>query len=371
MTISFSCSKCGKTYTAGTEISGKGMKCAQCGHVQRIPVAKQEIAWARPVETSPVDDSLYEPEPEAPVRSSVRGSLKSSKVKINSKVIWAVCGVGLVGCLLIIALIVGPQVYRGLSLDARGFVERQPSWSAPGSRSEGASSSGSHPSRSAGLPAVGVFVVRPEFLVQGQPLAAGTAFAAKWEGEARPILLTALHLFGPAGGLNFALAGEQLPGAVASVTLRDLATDAEIGRGGSAILLRGCYPLGRDAAGDVAAFWLTPDVRLSPVPLARELPNSGHRVWLAGQTIDAPNAPQQLFAATVSEANQTRLVYVFDRRIELQATSGAPVVNAAGELVGIHLGGGEQLGKSMGIANPVTSIREKLGSALRAEARAR
>jgi hypothetical protein len=59
--------------------------------------------------------------------------------------------------------------------------------------------------------------------------------------------------------------------------------------------------------------------------------------------------------ATVVAADSDAVGYKFDKPIELQATSGAAVVDAQGHVVAINLGGlTDESGAVIGIGNPVT-----------------
>ena len=60
--------------------------------------------------------------------------------------------------------------------------------------------------------------------------------------------------------------------------------------------------------------------------------------------------------ATVRGIDQGWLLYGFDERIELRATSGAAVVNAQGQVVAVHAGGGEENGQVVGVGTPVTKF---------------
>src|SRR5690242_16938525 len=76
---------------------------------------------------------------------------------------------------------------------------------------------GPRPDRSIPPPTIPAnFAVRPLFqLRDGRQIQAGTAFAATMDGGS-PVLLSAMHLFGEAGGLDHDLPGTTLPEAIAS-----------------------------------------------------------------------------------------------------------------------------------------------------------
>src|SRR5262245_8024614 len=73
---------------------------------------------------------------------------------------------------------------------------------------------------------VGGAVCHPVFQAGNTPLNAGTAFVLE-DGSQR-LLVTAIHLFGPSGGLEHSITWDRMPAEVGSVTCEPL-------RGGTAI----------------------------------------------------------------------------------------------------------------------------------------
>lgn len=61
------------------------------------------------------------------------------------------------------------------------------------------------------------------------------------------------------------------------------------------------------------------------------------------------------------------LDYIYDvPGVNFAGTSGAPVFNAAGEVVGINLGGGNHNGKTFDFANPAVAFSPLVAAALAA-----
>lgn len=215
-------------------------------------------------------------------------------------------------------------------------------------------------------------VLRPSFtLADGTRFEAGTAFPVSFGGET--LVLTAHHLFGPNGGLPAQLGPEEVAVKVTGVTLRDAWSKEPIGGAGPAVLVPGAHPMEKDAAGDLALFPVSSGLdRISagthppfhPLSLAAANPKVGDPVWLAAELVGGPGVETRAHVGKVVEVNASWLFYEFTAaQVELRATSGAPILNALGEVVGINLGGGAKDGVSFGAAGPVSAIRANLEAA--------
>ncbi len=204
-------------------------------------------------------------------------------------------------------------------------------------------------------------ICKPLFRIDGRPLAAGTAFLLQPEAPGQPpVLVTALHLFGPDGGLPRAVPPEALPRRVALDRCQTLSRPGMWG-GGRALSIPGAAPGGTGLPlRDIAAFAV--DIvsvqRIQPLRLASSPPAVGEPVWLVASVIRGAPTRQLLHRAHVVHSSDDQLQYSYDNpALELRATSGAPVVNARGEVVGVNLGGGVRQGETFGIADSLTTIR--------------
>ncbi|MBX2796595.1 MAG: serine protease [Myxococcales bacterium] len=217
-------------------------------------------------------------------------------------------------------------------------------------------------------------VLRPSFTVGEKAYPAGTMFAAK-AGE-HTVLLTAHHLFGPAGGLPSLLTGPQVGEQVSRVSLTDAFSGGPCGTSETVRTVTDAAPMGsKGTATDLAVF--TPKEatgldrlqstrarpELAPLPLAAADPKKGDSVWVAARV---QQSTTRMWPAEVVEVSGTGLYYRFaDSSLDLGATSGAPVLNAEGAVVGLHLGGGAMAdGALVGAANPVSSVRSRVQAAL-------
>ena len=204
---------------------------------------------------------------------------------------------------------------------------------------------------------------RPEFRTTMGPVNAGTAFAARLPGSERPIIVSALHLFGPSGGMDQDVPANRLPAVWTGLSLLDCVTQRNLGqRPGRALLMAGAKPYPEQSAvGDVVAY--LPDMidGLKTFKLSEQTPREGERVWLVSEIISGPGL---VHAATVEGTDQGYLVYRFDDpSLEIVATSGAPVVNAKHEVIAVNAAGGQINGSNYGIGTPTYKFFEPLAQA--------
>jgi hypothetical protein len=212
------------------------------------------------------------------------------------------------------------------------------------------------------------FVLRPTFETTLGSIQAGTAFPVTVAGYDRPIILTAMHLLGPGGGLPSDVPATDVGRVVKAISLREAFDPTiEIAKPGSPITIADAAPLGTpSAAGDIFAFWGPEGTTLPTARLATEAPEPGERVWLAASVLGGAPPNQRLHAATVVGIHDGLLIYRHDNSaLELRATSGAPVLNAAGEVVAINLGSGMHKGSLVASGNVVSRFAPRLEAALK------
>jgi hypothetical protein len=208
---------------------------------------------------------------------------------------------------------------------------------------------------------------RPTFNTFDGPVAAGTAFAARLPGSSTPIILSALHLLGPAGGLPNDIPASELTHAWRSLEVDDCVTSQTVGLiAGRPLPLLSTAPFPQQSQqGDVVAYLPNERGTFQTLPLASSPPAPNDVVWLVSQVIGS-NAI--VHKAKVLGEEDGWLVYQFESNsLELRATSGAPVVNSAHQVVAVNAGGGTDGGVVMGLGTPVTKFLAPLTAALGAQ----
>jgi hypothetical protein len=214
------------------------------------------------------------------------------------------------------------------------------------------------------------FVVRPTFVTtDGHRYDAGSAFVVDAGGT--QLLVSALHLLGPSGGMPAQLTADQVPAALQEIDLHDAWTGGELAPTGPALLVAGAHPMEKEGAGDLLlarlpiGFMSGRQIARHALPLASANPKVGDAVWGAVPVVDGPEKGARLHAATVVQADAHWLIFAYaEPGLKLTATSGAPVLDAAGNVVGVNLGGGSDKGQLYGSANPVDSVRQMVTAAL-------
>lgn len=201
--------------------------------------------------------------------------------------------------------------------------------------------------------------LRPYFVVQGgKPYAAGTAVAVRLKAGGSPMLLTALHLVGPAGGYKEDVAPAKLDSVVRQILLIPFGSRQPAGAARGALRKTGEALKEEDTGvgGDIAAFKLDPRSKVNVMALAAGNPSAGEWVWLIGDTFDHEPETQRLFPGRVLVVDDNSTVVKLEQSLSLTGFSGAPVVNVKREVVGLMLRGGE----GMGIMIPAGKIRKRL-----------
>ncbi len=165
--------------------------------------------------------------------------------------------------------------------------------------------------------------------------AAATAFVLQPSGLP-PVVLTVMSLLTPANGLSKEVESGQQSRAVTGVTL-----GSAFGEMDSVITAAGVLDTHVSQTGDLLAIILPANAqeRVGKLIPAQEQPAVGTRVFLSAALFAGAPPSQRQHSAIITDIDALgRLVYKFDNpEISMEGTSGAPLLNATGEVVAIHI----------------------------------
>jgi len=225
------------------------------------------------------------------------------------------------------------------------------------------------------LPAGSVLEMRltwsamPGRLPKGVQMQGVPAFAVRVAGADRPVLVTALGHF-TSGPLP--VPADRVGQAMKNVLVFDAMTGKRIAKGGTLLPVESAEATLADTTGDLLAMSAENATKLGTLELAADPPKNGEKIWLLQLPKGSTSAgagrrpsPPVLLPGTVRSARDTRLTYLLDERKGYPQLGGAPLLNQAGQVVGIHVAAAEHAaGYDIGMANPATAIREKLRTAV-------
>jgi hypothetical protein len=207
-------------------------------------------------------------------------------------------------------------------------------------------------------------VTLPTFIFgQRHAVTAGHAFLLEEKGER--FLVTAYHVLGPPGGLKTKIAARDVPREVKAIAGLCLGDGETVLLGAPLLLVENAKPFDADGADrDVVFAKVKASGGPTPFTLSSGTLKLGDRVWLFARLLDRDRP--MTYPAEITELSPGIVQYrMEDPTLNLRALSGAPVVNADGAVVAMHLGFGQKEEALMGAAAPAAGIRERLSAAPR------
>ena len=211
------------------------------------------------------------------------------------------------------------------------------------------------------------FVGGSEVVTTDGTRAAGTASVVKLKGGTQSYILSARHLLGPEGGFKKETAAADVPAFVQSISIHAFSGGIKTyNLTGLLVPSKRLKPIGGAPIDDLAVY-LNKDAapQSQAVALAETVPAVGDPVWVIARVRGGVPEGQVVQSGRVT-FNTKFLVFQFDNdNIVTAGASGAPVLNAAGEVVGVYSGHGTEGGHVTGFVVPsplIVSVIKQSGS---------
>ncbi|MDP4182420.1 MAG: serine protease [Bacillota bacterium] len=207
-------------------------------------------------------------------------------------------------------------------------------------------------------------IFRPHIELLNNNLDAGTAFGVELEGRKEPYVITAIHLFGPNGGLDKDIPSVELAKNIKKVSITDVFSSKECGTLDKILTIPEAKPV-PEIDKDIAVFIGTSDLKINKFKINAGLPKEGDNVWLAASVYGGAPENQKLHKATITSVGEKGLYFKYENsNLKLQATSGAPILNSDGQVIGINISMISKNGDLIGVANPSCSFIKLIKNAL-------
>ncbi|GLY95407.1 hypothetical protein Acsp02_26620 [Actinoplanes sp. NBRC 103695] len=196
-------------------------------------------------------------------------------------------------------------------------------------------------------------VFRPTFQTTEGEVNAGSAFLVNWP-DGRVLMLTAHHLLGEAGGMSREYTGAELPGVVSGVFASSVDDENIEIASSTMVSLPEAVSSDVDIRRDLAAFQIADARGAVVLDLAEAPPEPGDRVYLLAESGEPGS---RIFPAVeTGKATTPFLQFAYDDEVDLKATSGAPLLNSDGKVVGVNIGGDAGKSPVEGHANSIETV---------------
>ena len=194
---------------------------------------------------------------------------------------------------------------------------------------------------------------------------AGTASVVKLKGGTQTYILSARHLLGPEGGFPKQTPADKVPEFVQSISIESF-TGGHNHYDVTPLLIasKRLNPIGGEPMDDAAIYVNHDTSALSQaVALSTDVPPVGSTVWVVARVRGGVPAGQILQSGKV-KFNTRWIEIQFDTDgIDTAGASGAPALNAAGEVVGVYSGHSDKNGHRMGFIIPAAQIQSVITAA--------
>lgn len=190
-------------------------------------------------------------------------------------------------------------------------------------------------------------VLRPYVKTSNGQIPAGesaaTAFAVNIEENQQPVVLTALSVLDTGKFFTGRPTPNSLNLGLESITLSDAfgSMDGVVSAFAFIDIPESGFADDSNAkAGDVLAIQLGNKNPFKSFRLSESLPSVGEKIWLSAAVFEGASPSQRQHEAIVMQVDAGGIIqYRFEnKKLTLQGTLGAPMLNADGKVIAIHLG---------------------------------
>ena len=202
------------------------------------------------------------------------------------------------------------------------------------------------------------FVGCPEFTTTAGKQSAGTASVIKLSDGFQSYIVSARHLLGPEGGFAKQADAKDVPTFVQSIKIQGFTGGSRsYSVDGLLVPATQLEPIGGTPIDDLAIYQLKDS---SPqdqaAPLAAKPPAVGETVWVVAEVRGGVPQGEIMHSAKVLDGDGWLRLQFDNDKIITNGASGAPVLNAAGEVVGVYSGHSEKDGHKIAFVIPAALI---------------
>lgn len=199
---------------------------------------------------------------------------------------------------------------------------------------------------------------------------AAIAFVVRIDEEQEPIVLTALSVLKPGKFFTGLSTPSRLNVGLESITLSDAfgSMDGVVSAFAFFDFPESGFADDLSAkAGDILAIQLGNKNPFKSFLLSETMPSQGEKIWLSAAVFGgAPPSQRQHEAVVTNTDSQGNIEYRFEnKKLSLQGTLGAPILNAEGKVVAIHLGAIDPADPLLAQGNPTVRFLPYLTKALK------
>lgn len=207
-------------------------------------------------------------------------------------------------------------------------------------------------------------VFRVNWVTPEDEFEAGTSTAICLSESDEPILITACHYFDNSY-TDIEVDLSDLSSYIIGGDITDITDGSPLGNVRANIPIVGAADTKDtgDASYDLAAFSIEVSEEVIPFTLAEETCQTGDVVYLLAEPIVENEKTVGVYPCVVLMDDGGTLMYILSNEISTFMVSGAPIVNSAGEIVGLHMASGP----SVRAACSASSIRNALETAIQVQ----